>query len=116
MASKGRKSGVPNYKKDVLLNIVASLLPVSTLDWENVVTRYRETTGEIFTREAGEVKRTFLQNNKMCNRGVKPTGNSGANSSVLRAQKIYAKILAKQESINLNANSEDDEEEEEHLD
>jgi len=110
MASKGRKSGIPNYKKDILLNVIESILPVSSLDWEIVASRYQEISGESVIRDHMEIKRQF--NQKLCNRGVKPTGNSGANSSILKAQKISYKILKKEESCILNEKDSEDEFEE----
>ena len=36
---KGRKEGVKNYQKDILLNLVESILPVGAIGWQKVAER-----------------------------------------------------------------------------
>ena len=38
-SSSGRRAGVPNYKKGIVLNIVNDILPSSSLDWVAVAER-----------------------------------------------------------------------------
>jgi hypothetical protein len=103
--TKGRQTGVPNYKKDILLNIIENILPSSSDDWMQVAIRYQDASGEVKLRDPYEIKRQFTQ--KLCNKGLKPTGNSGEKSRILKAQRIYQKIFDKNESFNLG--DEDDE-------
>jgi hypothetical protein len=51
LKSKGRQSGVPNYKKDILLNIIENILPSSSNDWTLVAMRYQESAGEVKMRD-----------------------------------------------------------------
>ena len=52
---KGRVTGVPNYKKDILLNVIESVLPISSDDWIVVAARYQESSGEMKIRESTEI-------------------------------------------------------------
>eukprot|EP00602_Paraphysomonas_sp_CaronLab_P003978 CAMPEP_0185017820 /NCGR_PEP_ID=MMETSP1103-20130426/703_1 /TAXON_ID=36769 /ORGANISM="Paraphysomonas bandaiensis, Strain Caron Lab Isolate" /LENGTH=258 /DNA_ID=CAMNT_0027547401 /DNA_START=50 /DNA_END=822 /DNA_ORIENTATION=- len=93
-SSSGRRAGVPNYKKGIVLNIVNDILPSSSLDWVAVAERYKIAAQETVDREGPDMKRYFIQ--KLCNNGRKPTGNSGTNDTTRRAQEIYQRILCKE--------------------
>jgi chemotaxis protein histidine kinase CheA len=73
-----------------------------------VAERYQEASGETLLRDGPDLRRHFIQ--KLCNRGIKPTGNSGEkNGATKRAQEIYESILVKESVANFGANDDDDE-------
>jgi hypothetical protein len=73
-----------------------------------VAERYQEASGETFLRDGPDLRRHFIQ--KLCNRGIKPTGNAGETNGVTkRAQEIYESILVKESVANFGANDDDDE-------
>ena len=53
--------GVPNYKKDVLMNIIADILPTGALAWQRVDERYRISSSENIDRDPADIKRFFIQ-------------------------------------------------------
>ena len=64
-----------------------------------VAERYQEASGETLLRDGPDLRRHFIQ--KLCNRGIKPTGNSGEkNGATKRAQEIYESILVKESVAN----------------
>jgi hypothetical protein len=70
----GRGRGVPNYKKDVLMNIIADILPTGALAWQRVAERYRISSSENIDRDPADIKIFFIQ--KLCNNNKKPTGEA----------------------------------------
>ena len=92
----GPKRIHPNYRNDVLLTIIAEVLPVGAQMWEDVASQYQIAAGENEKRDADVIKRHF--NDKLCNGNKKPTGNSGdaRYDLILQAQRIKLKILQNQ--------------------
>jgi hypothetical protein len=86
----GRGRGVPNYKKDILMNIIADILPTGALAWQRVAERYRISSSENIDREY--IKRFFIQ--KLCNNNKKP--NREASGEIKRAQDIHRRMLLKE--------------------
>eukprot|EP01035_Chromulina_nebulosa_P001212 gene1212-1632_t len=79
------------YNTTVLLNIIESVKPVGMYMWQEVAKRYQEATNESTLRDHDDIKRHFIE--KLCNRGMKPTGRSTKSEEVDRAQAIQARIL-----------------------
>ena len=98
--SKGRSAGVPNYKNDLLINVVEAILPDGPLQWRMVSTRYKEASGEVEERDPHDLKRHFTTSKNMCNNGKKVTGSSAPKATVARCQDIWRRILAKSSAIN----------------
>lgn len=98
--SKGRSAGVPNYKNDLLINIVEAILPDGPLQWRMVSTRYKEASGEVEERDPHDLKRHFTTSKNMCDNGKKVTGSSAPKATVARCQDIWRRILAKSSAIN----------------
>ena len=96
--SGGRRAGIPNFKKNIVINIVGAHLPVSSDDWKECCEAYQAATSELLLRDNADFKRYFWE--KCCNKGKKPTGSSGADDSVCRAQNIYQQILNKIKEVN----------------
>jgi hypothetical protein len=106
--SKGRRSGYPNYKKTILINIIESILPTGAEGWRMVAERYKVRSEESFIRDGSDMKRHFIE--KMCLRNKKFTGQSAPPLDVKKAQEVYRAILAKGSMISAgNEESEDDE-------
>ena len=121
-----RHKRLPNYKNSLLLDIISEVLPAGALQWEVVATRYFELSGETEKRDADSIKRHF--NDKLCNGGKKPTGESGTKNEVIfTAQRIKLNILQNQSIGNVgndeadfefgdeDANGDDDAEEDEDI-
>ena len=92
----GRKKGCPNYKKDILLNVISDVLPAGQVGWTTVANRYMIATSENLLRDGVDIKRHFIE--KLCNKNKKPTGESGPVADIKRAQEIYRRILVKESS------------------
>jgi len=75
LAKGGRKSGTKNYKIEALVDVVGSVLPSSTKQWERVGELYKITADDPTERMAADIRRTWMT--KCCNGGKKPTGKSG---------------------------------------
>lgn len=85
-----RTAGKTNYKNDVLLNIISLVMPSGQVGWETVAQRYKETLNEADVRPYEDIRRHFQE--KLCNRGLKPTGISSKTVAIERAQNIQAEI------------------------
>lgn len=100
MISKGgRQSGCKNYDNETLLNIIDAQKPISPAQWRKVAEAYSVASRETFVREGSKVRRHFVE--KLCNRMLKPTGNSAAEGKgaiIARAQKIAESIHSAEES------------------
>ena len=44
-AIEGRGTGVPNYKNDVLVSVIESVMPIGPAQWDVVASRYRVQSG-----------------------------------------------------------------------
>lgn len=103
MISKGRQCGTKNYNNEMLLNIVEAQKPVSTAQWKKVAESYAVASGEATVREGAKVRRHFVE--KLCNKMLKPTGNSAADgkgTTIAKAQKIAESIFAAEDSSKRN--------------
>jgi hypothetical protein len=87
----------PHYKGKVLIEVVESILPISTADWEKVAEEYQTKSGEVLIRDVDDLKRHWTQ--KLTNNGRKPTGKSGDKSTdnIYLAQQVEKKIFNKRE-------------------
>ena len=75
-AIKGRGTGVPSYKNDVLVSVIESVMPIGLTQWDVVASRYRVQSGETVLREAQDIKRHFSTNKNLHNCGKVPTDAS----------------------------------------
>ena len=116
--SKGRSSGVPNYQTNILLNIIEAVLPVGSLMWQTVASRYHEASKEPNLRDFNDVKRKFGELHKHCK--AQPNGTKTVKDSQARALRIYRSILQKESCVSIGADDDDfaggDEVEEEVID
>jgi hypothetical protein len=71
----GRKKGAVNYKNDLLINIIAEILPNGEYGWQAVATAYQEASKEDAIRETDDLRRHWIKN--LCNGMNKPTGRRG---------------------------------------
>jgi hypothetical protein len=95
----GRRSGFPNYKREILLNIINDILPVGQEHWKEVANRYKVAASENCVRDSVDLKRHFLE--KLCDRNKKPTGVSSPKPEIQRVQKIYRRILQRENSCSI---------------
>ena len=107
--TKGRSAGVPNYKNDLLINVIEAILPDGPLQWRTVATRYKEASGEADERDPHDLKRHFTTSKNMCDNGKKKTGSSAPKPTVARCQEIWRKMLAKSSATNCGGNPSDSE-------
>eukprot|EP01035_Chromulina_nebulosa_P011041 gene11041-14774_t len=70
--TKGRSSGVPNYQSNILLNIIEDVLPLGSLMWQSVASRYHLASKEPNLRDFNDVKRKFGELHKFGK--AQPTG------------------------------------------
>ena len=99
-----RKAGSQNYKKEVLLEVVATFLPQGSNSWEQVAAAYNEKSGEGELRDKEDVRRHWHE--KCCNKFKAPTGQTGAaNEYILRCRGVQDLIHKKNESSLLGAGS-----------
>ena len=72
---------MPSYKKDVLVSVIESVMPIGLTQWDVVASRYRVQSGETVLREAQDIKRHFSTNKNLNNCGKVPTGGKGIPSN-----------------------------------
>ena len=70
MSIKGKKTGAPNYKNDMLLTCIG---------WKTVASRYQIFSGEAGLRFYDDVRRHFYT--KLCKNGKRQTGLTSCCSS-----------------------------------
>ena len=105
-------AGTPNYKNDLLLNVVEAVLPAGAEQWKIVAQRYQQSSGESFLRFYDDVRRHF--NDKLCKKNQRETGLNNKSAPLLhvaRAQEIQRKILINEATMNLGGDNENDEDE-----
>eukprot|EP01036_Dinobryon_divergens_P035998 gene35998-46769_t len=90
---KGRTVGVPNYKANILLNIIEDVMPIGAAMWQTVTARYHVASREPNLRDWNDVKRKFFELHK-CGK-AQPTGTKTVNATQARALSIYRSILKK---------------------
>ena len=89
-----RKAGAQNYKKEVLLEVMAIFLLQGSNAWEQVATAYKEKSGEGELRDKEDLRRHWRE--KCCNKFKAPTGKTGAaNEYILRCQRVQDLIHKK---------------------
>jgi hypothetical protein len=89
--------GAKNYKNDVLIPIIAEILPNGEYGWEAIAIAYQEQSREPFKRNTNNIKRHWIRN--LCKSLKKPTGKPGeANDRILRCIAIERKIMEKTHS------------------
>ena len=103
----GRKSGVPNYQNELLLNIVEGILPSGPEQWKIVALNYQQAAKEDFIRYYDDVRRHFID--KLCKKMQRQTGlnnKSGPTPAVARAQLIHRKILVNEAAVTAGGDNE----------
>jgi len=106
----GKRAGTPNYKNELLLNVVELVLPSGAEQWKIVAQRYQQSSGEAFLRFYDDVRIHF--NEKLCKKNQRQTrinNKSAPLPYVARAQEIQRKILINEAAMNLGADNENDE-------
>ncbi len=71
----GRARGVPNYKNDIIINIVEQLLPHGLEVWWQVAAEYQRESGETTLHQGEDLQENW--NKKLWNCMQKPTGKPG---------------------------------------
>jgi hypothetical protein len=59
------RAGKPNYKDQILLDVISEIIPVSSEHWIEVGNKYKELSGEVILRDVVQLKKHFTS--KMCN-------------------------------------------------
>lgn len=97
----------PNYRNDVLIQIISELKPTGALMWQHCAELYKTKSGELALRDYADIKRHWAT--KLCNKMLKPTGKSGGtDDSIRRCQKIQLKILKSTAGRNVGQSDDDD--------
>ena len=107
--AKGKRAGTPNYKNEILLNLIEYYLPAGTEQWKIVAQRYQEMSKEVNLRDHDDIKRHF--NDKLCKKNQRQTGinnKSGPLPLVAKAQDIQRKILINEATISVGGDNEND--------
>jgi hypothetical protein len=81
---KGRGVEVPNYKNDLLINVIEAILPDGAMQWQLVATRHKEVSGEAELRDCHDLKRHFTTSKSLCDNGKKVTGLAARKKVVAR--------------------------------
>ena len=71
----GRSWGVPNYRNDILINVVEEYHPQGLEGWRGVALAYQRESMEATLRWEEDLRDNW--NRKLCNRMQKPTGKPG---------------------------------------
>ena len=71
----GRPRGAKNYKNEVLINIIAGILPNGLYGWEQVAAAYMTAAKEDIICDTDDLKRHWVKT--FCNGMKKPTGGTG---------------------------------------
>lgn len=86
-----KKTGVKNYRNDILIDMIESIKPSGAEAWKQVAVLYQNATNEAELRDSDDIKRHWTQ--KLCN-GFRPTGRSGSDKDrILRCLNIQHKIM-----------------------
>ena len=112
MSTKGKKTGTPNYKNDMLLNCIDIILPAGPEGWKTVASRYQIVSGEAGLRFYDDVRRHFFT--KLCKNGKRQTGLNNKSAplpQVARAQEIYRKMLSNEATMRVGGDNENDDDE-----
>jgi hypothetical protein len=74
---QSRSSGVPNYRNDILIDIVKQQLPQGTDAWRNVALLYQNASNERNLCRGEDIRDNWVR--KLCNNFKKPAGWPGDN-------------------------------------
>ncbi len=89
-----RKKGSVNYKNELLIDIVADVLPNGEYGCQTVALAYQEQSKEEILRDTADMKKHWIK--VLCNGMNKPTGWTGeAGDPIHRCIAIEKKILKK---------------------
>ena len=100
----GRPVGAPNYKNDILIEIVERYLPQGLEAWNMVALQYQRESNELNLRRGEDLRENW--NKKLCNRMQKPTGKPGANTDrIFRCIAIERRIQDEAAAAILGADS-----------
>jgi hypothetical protein len=72
----GRAGGVPNYKNDIIINIIERLLPHGLEAWRQVTVEYQRESGKTTLCQGEDLQENW--NKKLCNHMQKLTSKPGA--------------------------------------
>ena len=93
-----RAKGAKNYKNDLLIPIVAEILPNGEFGWSAVALAYQEQAQEDDPRNTDDLKRHWIKN--LCQNMKKPMGKPGKNSDhTHRCIAIECKIMEKTQAL-----------------
>ena len=70
-----RKKGSVNYKNELLLDIVADVLPNGEYGWQTIALAYQEQSKEEILHDTADMKKHWIK--VLCNGMKKPTGRTG---------------------------------------
>jgi hypothetical protein len=108
--AKGGGSG-KRYQFKILFNSIKRIKPVCTAEWEDVAESYHRESKEQKLRDGAELKRTFFNHKKMCNKHKVPTGTSDDAPFVKECIKL-ANELGDKEHKGIAGGSDSEEEDE----
>ena len=87
----GRSGGIPNYRNDILIEVVELYLPRGLEAWREVTLAYQRESMETVLRRGEDLRDNW--NRKLCNRMQKPTGKPGVNTDrIFRCIEIERRI------------------------
>ena len=95
MLKMPRAKGKANYKVDIIIQVVESVLPNGMQSWQEVATIYQHRSGELILRDHDDIKRHWIE--KCCYKFKKLTGDPGdpKRDMILRCQRIHQRIQVK---------------------
>lgn len=87
-----KKTGVNNYRNDILIDMIESIKPSGAEAWKQVAVLYQNAANEAELRDSDDIKRHWTQ--KLCNGFKKSTGRSRSDKDrILRCLNIQHKIM-----------------------
>ncbi len=102
----GRSGGVPNYKNDILIEVVELYLPRGLEAWREVALAYQRESMETVLRRGEDLRDNW--NKKLCNRMQKPTGKPGVNTDrIFRCIEIERRIQDEKSAQDYSSGRED---------
>jgi hypothetical protein len=75
VATMPRKKGSVNYKNELLINIVADILPYGEYGWQTIALAYQEQLKEEVLHDSTDMKKHWIK--VLCNGMKMPTGWTG---------------------------------------
>ena len=89
-----RAKGAKNYKNDLLIPIIAEILPNGEYSWSAVALAYQEQAQENDPRNTDDLKRHWIKN--LCQNMKKPTGKPARTMIVrIAASSLNARLWKK---------------------